>query len=89
MLIVYCGLLEVDIGRYTSRAYEVHVIMSALILPRNMIPSDIEHVHSGLFFIGASLSEPHIVVISITFSCTSYRRYVLRIRLVCRRSDSV
>ena len=23
--------------------------------------------------IGASLSEPHIVVISITFSCTSYR----------------
>ena len=50
------GLLEVDIDRYRSPAYKVHVIMIALILLCNMIQSDmiviiIEHVHSGLYFI--------------------------------------
>ena len=29
------------------------------------------HKLASLYLIGASLSEPHIVVISITFSCTS------------------
>ena len=58
---------------------------------RYMIIAVIQHVHveelvliAASHIIGASLSEPHIVVISITFSCTSYRRYY-----VCRRSDSV
>ena len=48
------SLIPVDIGRYRSPAYKVHVIMIAVILPHNMIQCDqcdIEHVHSDLYFI--------------------------------------
>ena len=41
----------VGIGRYRASAYKVHVIMITLILLCNMIQSDIEHVHSGLYLL--------------------------------------